>query len=243
MLDYKKYKMNMGERLIGYVIGAIIVGIVTYLFFWNYKVTLILAAIGGIAGIKVYKSNLLEKRNRKILRQFRDFLDGLDGAISSGNVVYDALKNTYNQLCNNYGKDSYISIEVQRMIQGMQNGGQLVDFIYDFAERSGLEDITSFADVFSATLSRGGNTREAIAYSRKSLVEKIEAEANIKNRLEGGKQELRIMMILPLIVLVMTSESNISMGGNLRFFVIKCFVMAMYIAAYFIGRKLLNVKI
>ena len=129
------------------------------------------------------------------------------------------------------------------MIQGMQNGGQLVDFIYDFAERSGLEDITSFADVFSATLSRGGNTREAIAYSRKSLVEKIEAEANIKNRLEGGKQELRIMMILPLIVLVMTSESNISMGGNLRFFVIKCFVMAMYIAAYFIGRKLLNVKI
>ena len=243
MPDYRIYRMNFGEALTGITAGAAILTAITYLFFWNYKIALIALIPGGIAGFKIYKDSLRKKRSAKLLEQFSEFLEGLDSALSTGNVVFDALRICHGQLCNSYGKDSFICKEIERMILGVINGWQLFDMMNDFADRSGMEDIRSFADVFAVTVSRGGNVKEAVAYSRRTIGEKIEAEMNIKTRLESGRQELRIMMVLPLIILLMTSETNISMGGSGTFFIVKCIVMVMYVSAYFIGRRLLNVKI
>ena len=243
MIDYRKYRLNPGEFLTGLFVGMMVSAAISFLFFWNWKISAILAIPGGVYGVKIYRDKLQDKRNRKLLLQFRDFLEGMDGALSSGNVVFEAFKNCYRQLCNTYGEDAYISLEVERMIRGTMNGQQIMDLMNDFAMRSGLEDIKSFVDVFDVTVHMGGNVKDAVSYSRKTIGEKIEAEMNIKTKLAAGKQELMIMMVLPLIVLVMSGDNFTGMAGNTTFFIVKCVVMIMYITAYVLGRRLLNVKV
>ena len=55
MIDYRKYRLNPGEFLTGLFLGMMISAAISFLFFWNWKISAILAIPGGIYGVKIYR--------------------------------------------------------------------------------------------------------------------------------------------------------------------------------------------
>lgn len=54
-----------------------------------------------------------------------------------------------------YGEKSDITTELAIIVTGMENNIKIEDLLTNFAQRSGLEDIASFADVFVFPCGRG----------------------------------------------------------------------------------------
>ena len=130
------------------------------------------------------------------------------------------------------------------MLLAYRNGQGIENSFHDLAERSGLEDIRSFADVFDTCNRKGADMRRIIQDTRRVITEKIEMEQGIRTLLAPGRSELRTMMVLPvLMILIMNGGGLIpesSAGTNL---VIKIIAMAVFGVAYLIGRKITNIRI
>lgn len=244
--DYHVYHMSFQDRVIAALIGAGIGGVVAYLFFRNLIVTI--AAAGAIAVMvqDIYREKRLGKRRKELLLQFKDLLESLTSSYATGKNTLDSFRDAQNDLEQIYGEQADISKELAIIVTGMENSIKIEDLLTNFADRSGLDDVESFADVFRVSLRQGANIRDVIASTRDVINDKIEIEMEIQTIIAGNKNELNIMMVMPLVILVslgglgsdMTAASNSPINV-----IIKLIALGMFYLAYRLGRKFTNIEI
>ncbi|MGN0358758.1 MAG: type II secretion system F family protein [Blautia sp.] len=243
--DYNTYQLNLVERLIAFGIGFIGGFIVFYVFF---RVILFSAVIGVIVGIAIqgsFRDYLLKRRKRNLLMQFKDLLEALSASYSAGLNTRAAFEDSYQDLVSIYGENAYIVEEIRLINLGLNNNFIIEDLLFDFAKRSGLDDINTFASVFSVCNRQGANLRRVISESREIINDKIEIEMDIETMLTGSKNQLNIMMVMPLIImLTLSGMGNLSVVTNTpQNVIIKIVALAIFGLSYFLGRKISDIKI
>lgn len=244
--DYHIYHMSARDRIIAGLIGMGIGGLVSYLFFKNIVVTAATAVAVAILAQGIYQESRLEKRKKELLLQFKDLLESLTASYAAGKNTLDSFKDAWNDLEQIYGDQADITTELAIIVTGMENNILIEDLLTNFARRSGLEDVASFADVFRVSIRQGANIKDIIAATRDVINDKIEIEMEIQTIIAGNKNELNIMMIMPLVILVslggmgsdMTAASN-----TLPNVVIKLIALGMFYLAYHLGRKFTTITI
>ncbi len=144
-----------------------------------------------------------------------------------------------------YGEDADIVQELQIICAGLGNNINIEQLLLDFADRSGLDDVMSFANVFEVCNRQGSDLKRIVSDTRDIINDKIEIEMEIETMLSGNKNELNVMMAMPVIVVL--SLSTMGTGTvvsnapvNL---IIKLICLGIFGAAYLIGRKIVNIKI
>lgn len=244
--DYHVYEMNAKERITAFGLGFGAALVVIWLFF---KIPLLALAAGVAAGIfiqKYYGAHLCEKRKKTLLMQFRDMLESLTSSYSSGKNTIGAFADAYGDMVQIYGEKADIAQELRIILTGINSNINVEALLADFADRSELTDVKSFADVFEVSVKQGGNIKDIIAATRDIISDKIEIEMEIGTLLAGNKNELNIMMIMPLIIMVsmegMGTEMTIS-GNSLLNIFIKVLSLGMFAAAYVMGKKITTIKI
>ena len=135
--------------------------------------------------------------------------------------------------------------ELQIICAGLGNNINIEQLLLDFADRSGLDDVMSFANVFEVCNRQGSDLKRIVSDTRDIINDKIEIEMEIETMLSGNKNELNVMMAMPVIVVL--SLSTMGTGTvvpnapvNL---IIKLICLGIFGAAYLIGRKIVNIKI
>lgn len=244
--DYHIYHMSVSDRLIAALIGIGIGGVVSYLFFHSIVVTVAAAAAVAVLAQGIYQDSRLKKRKKELLLQFKDLLESLTSSYATGKNTLDSFRDAWSDLEQIYGDQADITTELAILVTGMEHNIAVEDLLSNFASRSGLEDIASFADVFRVSLRQGANIQEIIASTRDVLNDKIEIEMEIQTIIAGNKNELNIMMIMPLVILVslggmgsdMTAASNTPLNVG-----IKVIALGMFYLAYHLGRKFTDIKI
>ena len=114
----------------------------------------------------------------------------------------------------------------------------------NFADRSGLDDVNSFANVFDVCNRKGGNLQQIVGDTRKIINDKIDMEMEIQTMVAASKNELNIMMVMPLIIMLSMRGFGESMTGNsLANIVIKLAALAIFAAAYVIGKRMIEIKL
>lgn len=115
----------------------------------------------------------------------------------------------------------------------------------NFAERSHLDDVESFATIFEVSSRYGGNLKKAVGDTYRIINEKIEMEMEIRTLLTANKNELNIMMLMPLIIMVtLSGMGSMSIVQNTPLNVLtKVIALALFGTAYYIGRKIIDIKI
>lgn len=244
--DYHIYNMTAKDRIAAGLAGAGIGAVVSWLFFKNVIVTM--AASAAIAALAqgIYRESRQKKRKKELLLQFKDLLESLTSSYATGKNTLDSFRDAWGDLEQIYGEKSDITTELAIIVTGMENNIKIEDLLTNFAQRSGLEDIASFADVFRVSLRQGANIQDIIASTRDVINDKIEIEMEIQTMIAGNKNELNIMMIMPLVILVslgglggnMTAASNTPVNV-----VIKLIALGMFYLAYFLGRKFTDIKV
>ena len=243
--DYHVYHMTPTDYLISWGMGIGAGTIVLFAFFNN----LIVALIGGVICAKIIPNYYCEYRRKKqsdeLRTQFKDLLEALTSSYSAGQNTVEAFNDAASDMVSIYGEGADIVREVQINCSGLNNNINIEQLLLDFAKRSGLDDAMSFANVFEVCNRQGGDLKRIVAETREIINDKIEIEMEIETMLSGSKNELNIMMVMPVIIVIMLKGLGTSMAGTNTpaTIIVKIICIGIFVLAYGMGRKITDIRI
>lgn len=212
MPDYNKCYMTIPQHILTYVIGAIIAGAVVFIFYHNFLISVILGLAIGSYLERMFADSTVRKRKRALRVQFRTFLESMTIATRAGGSPTHAITSALDDLRVSYRDDSDIVLEISNIIERYERGGiALTSLFNDFADRSGLEDIYTFASIYQVIEGKTSSISDILAETSQIIGDKIEIEQEIETAITSAKSENSMMLLMPIIiVLTMTF-----MGGEL----------------------------
>lgn len=261
MINYRTYKMSASQNilfsLLAFIAGGL-VGLVFYsgLFRVDGEATMathisniIVFVLVGIIALKVTRNPILKwlksKRDKKLERQFIDFLENLVTSLSAGANITTSFENAYSELSNRYGEKELIICELYEIMQGMNNGKTMEEMLSAFGKRSDNEDIENFSNVMSNCYRLGGDFKSIIIRTRDIISDKIAVANEIETKLASNKLQLNAMCIMPIGIVAMLKLTNPSFAGNLATpvgVIVTTFAIGIFVIAYFWGQKIINIR-
>lgn len=203
---YYKCNMTFGQHLAAYLIAAVGLSVVCWLF---YHVIWLSAVVGFLAAIfveRIYAKSTITKRQKALRLQFKDFLSSMSVACRAGNVEKQAIEATLKDLRLSYNEKADIVIELQNIIMQSEKGGiELKKLFEDLADRSGLEDIASFATIYSVIEGKSDRFGDIVSQTEEIIREKIEVEQEIETTITSAKTETNTMLCMPVLIVVVMS--------------------------------------
>ena len=244
-VDYNIKVFTTQEKILYFLLGAVVTGVVLYIFYESLIVSLIVGVAGGIVFLPLMNKHLIAKRKQKLLLQFKDLLDALSTSLGAGHNVFDSFSAAERDLLVEYSNDADIIREVNIILQGIGNNITIEKMLTDFGERSGLREIKDFASVFETCYRKGANIQEVIHNTAEVITDEIEISMEIQTMVAGQKTEQNVMTLMPIaFVFVMKN-----MGGNLVDLSSSIGIMSMtaaivlFVASYFISKKILDIRL
>ena len=128
----------------------------------------------------------------------------------------------------------------------MANNVALEKPLKDFGFRSGVEDIASFASVFQISSLKGGDTKDVIRNTHAILSDKMEIAEEIETMVTGAKSEHYMLLVMPVLLIgmiKMMSEDFAANFATLSGIIATTVGIGMFIIAYLIGRKVLDIHV
>jgi len=262
-VNYRVYYMNLAEKVLYFLIGFVVGAAVGYLFYGGlakdeygdpttttYVLNVLISGAAGIgagcAFIPIRTKMIQEARTKKLKSQFRDMLEAFNTSLGAGKNVTDSFHSVYEDLKVQYEEDAYILKELEVILSCMANNVDLEIPLADFGARSGVDDIASFANVFKICYHKGGNMKDTIRSTHIILSDKMEIAEEIETTVTGAKSEQYLMLIMPIILIGMIKMMSADFAANfatLSGIIATTIGIAMFIAAYLVGRAVLDIKV
>ncbi len=243
--DYNVYFPSIKEKILWFVIGMAVSGAVLYIFYEKIAVSVLVGAVCGLAFIPMRTKQVIKKRQQKLTAQFRGLLDALSTSIGAGKNMFDSFAAAADDLTVQFSADADIVKEVQTICMGINNNIPIEKLLLNFAERSGLDDIYNFANVFATCYKKGANIKDVIKNTATILGDKIEIQMELETMVSGQKNEQNIMLVMPVLFILLMK----SMGGDLIDLQSPVGLMSVsaaiiiFIASYFVSKKILDIKL
>jgi tight adherence protein B len=243
--DYHIYPWRIPDVAIAALIGGALGVVVIYVFFASVPASAAAGVLGALAAQSFYHNYKKKRRLNSMLLQFKDMLESLGASYSAGKNTMDAFLDAKNDMIHLYGEKTDIVREIQIIIDGIANNLQVETMMQNWAKRSGLDDIENFAQVFSVANRQGSDMKRVVNESKDIIAQKIEIEMELETLLSGNKNELNVMMLMPVLIMGMMSVLGIgSVAENTPFNVaLKAGCIALFGIAYLLGRMITNVKV
>lgn len=262
-LNYHVYYMSALEKAAYAILAFVLGAAVAYLFYGGlgkdeygdptmltYLLNIVIMAAGGVIAAKLFlpvrNQQIVESRQRKLRNQFRDMLDAISTSLGSGKNVQESFLSAYKDLEIQYEEGSFILHELKIINNGVINGFNIEELILDFGKRSACPDIEDFAGVFEVCYRQGGNIRETIRNTCQIIVDKMTVAQEIETTVTGSKNEQYVMLVMPVLLVAMIKMSSPDFAENfatLSGVIATTIAIVLFIASYFVGKKLLDIKV
>lgn len=196
---------------------------------------------------KEKKRTCLEKRKKETGEQFKDAILSVSANQKAGYSVENAFRQAYGDMVLLYGKDSVICKELHKIDAGLKNNVTLERLLADFADRSQVEDILEFAEVFGAAKRSGGNMTEIIIRTASIIEAKTETEKEIQVLLSARQMEQRIMNVIPFGIILYIGATSKGffdvLYGNPAGIAVMTICLIVYLAAVLLSRRLVRIEV
>jgi len=245
--DYLKSPSAMLDHFVAFVIGMAVGFLVIFIF---YRLALFAAGAGiafGLVNVLISARTASKNRILKLRIQFFDLLEAMSVAMRAGSPILRSLQSAREDLILIYPAESDIITELDIIIGKFNNAVPLSEAFSDFAVRSGLEDIRSFASIYKAIEGKSGRADEIVRDTQQIIADKMEIEMEIDTMMTAAKSEVNIMLFMPLVILgvigytgagfmdaIYTTAAGriVSTGG-----------LAVFILSFILARKFSSVKL
>lgn len=262
--NYKVCYLSKKEKIFYFLLAFIVGGAVGYLFYGgiglseldnrpttttyicNFIAVVLTGFIAGKLILPVVVANKKEKRQKALAKQFRDMLDTITTSIGAGKNIPEAFLTARNDLAVQYSEDSDIVHEIDVINDGIRNSVLIEDLLEDFGERSGIDDIKSFANVFKICYKKGGNIKDVIRNTHSILSDKMTIKEEIETLVTANKFEQNIMIVMPVALIALIKFSSPDFAANFTTttgIISTTIAVALFVVSYFIGRKILKIKV
>lgn len=207
--DYNEYNMGWYEKIQHFIFAAMLLYIVGYIFYRNPILSLLLS-IFALKYPKMKKKNIIEQQKNILQLQFKEALYSIYTAISSGSSPTNSIIGSIEDLQRLFPDDSFIISELKLIDYRVSFNDTIENALRDFSRRSHLEDVENFCDVFIMSMSTGGKQVEIIKNTINTIMEKIEIKREIAGMVAEKKNESKIMLFMPIMIVLFLS----SIGGG-----------------------------
>lgn len=195
--------------------------------------------------LPVINESLRKKRINKLKKQFSEFASTLTNALASGMNIQDSLIAVHGDLIAQYSEEAFIVQEVQEIINGINNNIPVETMLDDFGRRSGIDDIVNFGVVFATSYRTGGNIKSIVRRTTEIISEKIMISSEIETAITSNKMQMTFMNVLPVVIVLMMrlmSPDFAESFGTIIGVIGLTVTVALTIAAYKLGQKMLDIK-
>lgn len=224
-------------------------GITIFLGLFFYRTP---RAVPFMIPVGVYYLGMLEEKKGKEKRgrmrdQFKDAILSIAAGLRAGYAVENAFRETLKEMRQLHGRESLIYGELYKVVQGLDNQISVEELMRQFAERTKLEEIQEFADVFAIAKRSGGNLTEIIYETATAIGGKIDVEKEVQVTISAKRLEQNIMTVIPFAIICYVSAAS---GGYFdvlyeapvgRLIMTVCLVI--YMTAYVMGRKITEIQV
>ncbi len=244
--DYHEYRMNGQEYLVGIVGGVAFTVLLSYIFYRSLFAVIFLCPVIPFC-VKIQKERLCRKRREMLKIQFKDALQSVSAALQAGYSMENAMREAAGDMQNMYGGEGLITRELRAITEGIRNSRTPEELFLSLAKRSGLEDISDFAEVFSIAKRSGGDLPAVIRVCSMTIGDKIETTKEIQALVAAKKLEGRIMDVIPCFIILYVDLSSPGFFDVLyhtafgRVIMTGC--LAVYAGAILLSEKIMSIEV
>jgi tight adherence protein B len=194
-----------------------------------------------------FRKNLTEKKKQEFLKMFREMMLTLSSLLNTGYSVENALKEAGKELGLMFGKKSKIMVELAIMRQKLRVRVPAEQVLQEFADNTDMEDVSNFVTIFAAAKRSGGDMCAIIGDSVKQISDKMDVKREIATVLAAKQYEFQVMTWVPFGIIGYMSlsfpEFMSSLYGNILGIGVMTLCFVLYISAYWLGLKIINIEV
>lgn len=241
--DYRIYEFSKKETIICLIEGLALNAVISILFYNSF-----FAMLPGMVLVILYfkekKRMLAQKRMRRMRMELKEFFNALIVALQTGRSIENAFAQGLKDLSGFLQEETEIVVEMKRICAGVGVGEPLEKLLLEFSERSHLEELEYFSEVFTVAKRSGGNMIAIMRNTIRMLQERMDAEEEIYTVIAEKQMEFYLMCVIPfgiIIYLRIGAGSLInSLYGNITGIVVMTVCLAIYGGCYLYGKRLLE---
>lgn len=244
--DYTKYIFSRHEIMLHLLSGGAFMAMVSWLFYDSVIAWMLLMPF-VIVSFRDKGASACVKRKRKLEIEFREVILSVSSNLQAGYSVENAFQESYRDIVLLYGKESVMAGELRLIFRKLNNNIQLEDALVNLADRSGVQDIRDFADIFQIAKRGGGDMRGIIANTAEIIGDKQEIRREIETVVSEKRLEQQIMRCIPFFIIFYISLTTKgyfeSLYHNIPGWVLMTGSLVVYAAACRISDKVLNIEV
>ena len=139
----------------------------------------------------------------------------LASSLAAGYSMENALKASVEELETLYGRDGLVAREFSYMVQQLGMNRPVEGLLADFARRSGLEDIQSFADVFAVAKRSSGDLGSIMRHTAEVIRDKMQVREEIITLTASRQFEQKIMNLIPFFIVFYVESASPGFFGQM----------------------------
>ena len=195
-LSKSLYKGIYQDAIMGIGIGCVYV----WLFFKTMPFYILILPF-----LVVYMKKMKKKRERegkeRLAIEFKDALQAMSGAVFVGYPIERAILQASEEIKLLYGKESLLYPELVRMERKMSIQQTAEQCFTELGERTQVEEIILFAQVFATAKRTGGDIQKVIHITGESIQDRLEWRRELRILVGEKKMEKNVMNIIPLCLI------------------------------------------
>lgn len=196
---------------------------------------------------KIKKRRLSEKRKQELTVEFKECTDSILTALKAGSSAENAFRDSIQEMAFLYGERCEICQELRQIAHGLDSNIPLEKLLLEFAERSEVEEIEDFAEIFSIAKRNGGNMTEILERTIIQIQTRIQTKEEIHVLISNGRLEQSIMDIVPFAIIVyvrITSEGFLDvLYHNPAGIGIMTVCLIVYLIALVLSEKIIAIQV
>lgn len=245
-MNYRVYHMNLRENLKSSLEAAAFTAMTAVCFYDSAWIMLGYPLV--LWWYRRHWKRVFIKRRKKALQlQFRDGIQALAAALAAGYSAENAVSEAKKDLKLQGDVNEDMVQEFAAMQRKLDANQTLEEAMQDFAERSGLEEAETFAEVFAIGKRSGGDLIEIMRDTVRTISETVETERQVAMILAAREYEQKIMSWMPFAIVLYL---RIGCAGfleplyhNLPGICASTLCLGIYLLALWMGQRAIKIEV
>ena len=244
--DYDNYRFSIREWILTLLAG-VCAGVTVVWICYSTPLALPLVIPLTYVVCRLRKKQLRDRRILLLEAHFREFLSSLYSNLAAGYAIENSVRIAGQDMEKLYGREDPLVQELTQICRELSLQIPVEKLFYDFGVRSCSEDIRSFGEVLMILKRTGGSMDKVLKTCRSTISDRIDTRQEIETMIAAKRYEQRLMSLMPAgIILYLRLSFGSFMDclyGNLTGAAIMTAALCIYLAAFYLGMRMVRIEV
>ncbi len=234
------------KKVKGVLIAIAITSVVAYVFYRSFWAFVLYPGI-YLAVRRWIKEEDKKRREELMKEHFMNGMQVLNTSLQAGLSMENAWKEVEKETFLLYGETSEFYREIREINRTVTFNMPIERLFLDFAQRSKIEEVVRFAEMFDYGKRSGGNWKKIIDNTVFRMCEQYETQKEIEVMLAAKKMEQKIMNLIPigmLLFLQMSAWDYVAiLYHNVLGVICMTVCLGVYVFAIALSEKIMKIQV